>query len=238
MRKAVHHNRANSQTHHISVTAVIPTKNEGEGLAQIITSVRPFVDEIIVVDGHSQDETKQITQKLGAHYLLDHGLGRGDAVRLGIGAANGEACVLFDADGSHTATDIPRFIKPILERRADVVLGSRRTGGSFDLNMNFAGILRSGGADFLTYLVNRRFATSLSDILYSFRALRTSVGRKMGLTANGFAIEQEVVVKCLKQGYRLLEIPSREKARAWGKSKLQTISGVKLILHLLRELYL
>jgi len=238
MRKAVHHNRANSQTHHISVTAVIPTKNEGEGLAQIITSVRPFVDEIIVVDGHSQDETKQITQKLGAHYLLDHGLGRGDAVRLGIGAANGEACVLFDADGSHTATDIPRFIKPILEHRADVVIGSRRTGGSFDLNMNFSGILRSGGADFLTYLVNKRFATGLSDVLYSFRALRTSVGKKMGLTANDFAIEQEVVVKCLKQGYRLLEIPSQEKARAWGKSKLKTITGLRLIVHLLRELYL
>src|SRR3989344_9064935 len=238
MRKAVHHNRANSQTHHISVTAVIPTKNEGEGLAQIITSVRPFVDEIIVVDGHSQDETKQITQKLGAHYLLDHGLGRGDAVRLGIGAANGEACVLFDADGSHTATDIPRFIKPILEHRADVVIGSRRTGGSFDLNMDFSGILRSGGADFLAYLVNRKFHTKLSDILYSFRAVRRSVVPKLELKSDDFGIEQEMVVKCLAKGFRLLEIPSREKARAWGKSKLKTIMGVKFVWELVRQLYL
>src|SRR3990167_1687316 len=238
MIKPAFHRSKNRQKQKIHTTAVIPTKNEGAGLAEIIKSVRPYVDEVIVVDGHSQDKTPEIAEAAGVKYFLDHGLGRGDAVRIGIAEAKGEVCVLFDADGSHTAADISRLIKPILERKADVVIGSRRTGGSFDLNMNFAGILRSGGADFLTYLVNKRFATGLSDVLYSFRALRTSVGKKMGLTANDFAIEQEVVVKCLKQGYRLLEIPSQEKARAWGKSKLKTITGLRLIVHLLRELYL
>ena len=220
------------------VTIVIPAKDEGEGIEKIINSVKNFAREIIVVDGHSKDNTKQMCKKLRVKYVLDYGLGRGDAVRLGLKIAKGDVVVLFDADGSHNPADIPRFIIPILNNRADIVIGSRRTGGSFDLNMNFTGILRSGGADFLAYLVNKRFNTKLSDILYSFRSVRRSIVGDLDLSANGFEIEQEMVAKCLKKGFTLLEIPSRENARAWGRAKLKTITGVKFIFHLLRELYL
>ncbi len=219
------------------ISVVIPTKDEGVGLAEIIASVKPYAGEVIVVDGHSKDETAAIAKKAGVVYLLDNKKGRGDAVRLGIARASGEVVVLFDADGSHEAGDIPQFVEPIFENKADLVVGSRRTGGSFDLNMDFAGILRSGGSDFLAYLVNRRFDLKLSDILYSFRAVRKTAALGMHLKADDFAIEQEMVVKCLKKGYRLLEIPSREKARGWGKSKLRTSAGIKFVFHLVRELY-
>ena len=219
------------------VSIVIPAKDEGQGLAKIINSVAPYGREIIVVDGHSKDNTKEICQKMGVKYLLDHGLGRGEGVRLGIKTAKGTVIVLFDADGSHKARDIPRFITPIAKNQADVVIGSRRTGGSFDLNMDFSGILCSGGADFLAYLVNKRFNTRLSDILYSFRSVRKSIVKDLDLGANGFELEQEMVAQCLKKGFRLLEIPSRENARAWGKAKLKTITGIKFIFHLLWELY-
>ena len=220
------------------VSIVVPTKNEGAGLLRILNSVKPYAKEIIVVDGHSTDNTFQIVRGTKAKYLPDHGLGRGDGVRTGLAKASGKVAVLFDADGSHEATDIPRFVLPIVQGRADVVIGSRRTGGSFDLNMDFSGILRSGGADFLAYLVNRKFHTKLSDILYSFRAVRRSVVPKLELKSDDFGIEQEMVVKCLAKGFRLLEIPSREKARAWGKSKLKTIMGVKFVWELVRQLYL
>ena len=220
------------------ISIVIPTKNEGAGLKKIITSVKPYAGEVIVVDGHSRDLTQEIAHHEHVRYLLDNKKGRGDAVRLGIASARNEVVVLFDADGSHEALDIPRFVKPLLTHQADLVIGSRRTGGSFDLNMDFSGILRSGGSDFLTYLVNRRFKTHLSDILYSFRAVRKSSAVRMGLTANDFSIEQEMVVKCLKAGLKLVEIPSREKARGWGVSKLKTLAGIKFIFDLLKELYL
>ena len=146
--------------------------------------------------------------------------------------------MLFDADGSHNPSDIPKLVSPILKNKVDLVIGSRRTGGSFDLNMSFAGILRSGGADLLAYMVNKKFNTNLSDILYSFRAVRKSSIKDLKLKANDFCIEQEMVVKALKNSVRLLEVPSRENARGWGKSKLKTITGIKFIFHLLYNLYM
>jgi len=220
------------------VTVIIPARNEGEGILRILNSVKPYAGEIIVVDGHSTDSTKEITQKFGAKYILDNGVGRGDAVRIGIKKAKNPYLLFFDADGSHTPTEIPSLLNPLFQDKADAVIGSRRTGGSFDLNMDFWGIARSGGADFLAYLVNKKFKTRYSDVLFSFRSVKKSVALKLDLTANGFEIEQEFVVHCLKKKYRLLEVPTRENARKWGKSKLSTVTGIKFIFHLLRELYL
>lgn len=219
------------------VTIIIPAKNEGEGLLRILRSVKPYGSEIIVVDGHSTDSTKDITKAFGARYILDNGKGRGDAVRIGIRRAKNPYLLFFDADGSHNPREIPSLLTPLFQDKADAVIGSRRTGGSFDLNMDIWGIARSGGADFLAYLVNKKFKTRYSDILFSFRAIKKPVAQKLKLTADGFEIEQELVVRCLKKGYRLMEVPTRENARKWGKSKLHTITGIKFIFHLVRELY-
>ena len=221
-----------------TITVIIPTKNEGQGLRQIIHSVKPYATEILVVDGHSTDNTKEIAKKEEVRYLLDHGIGRGDGVRMGIAKATSDIIVFFDADGSHEASDIPRLIEPISKGKADMVIASRRTGGSFDMNMNVTGLIRSVGSDVLVMLVNYALKTNLTDILYSFRAVKTSVAKKLELRANDFCIEQEMVVKCIKKKYKLIEIPSREKARAWGKSKLQTITGIRFIIKLLQELSL
>ncbi len=219
------------------VSIIIPTKDEGEGLQRILDSVKGYGQEILVVDGHSKDDTRAIAERNGAIYLLDHGLGRGDAVRMGIEAAKGDLLLFFDADGSHEANDIPALLAPLLEDKADMVISSRRLGGSYDLDMSFTGIIRSAGSDFLAVLVNHRFKTNYSDILYSFRAMKKTTAVGLDLRANDFCIEQEMVAKCLKKKFRLAEIPSREKARGWGKSKLKTIMGIKFIFELLRVLY-
>lgn len=219
------------------VSIIIPCKNEGEGIRKIIRSVKSYGSEILVIDGHSEDNTKEIAQKENVLFFLDNKKGRGDAIRIGIQKAKGQFLVFVDADGSPDVTDIPHLLTPLSTNKADVVLASRRTGGSFDLNMTFSGILRSGGADLLTLLVNKRFNTNYSDILYSFRAIKKSVAKKLLLKSDDFTLEQEIVVSALKKGYRVLEVPSREKARAWGKSKLRTITGVKFLLYLIKDLY-
>lgn len=219
------------------VSIIILTKNEGEGIGTIIKSVKKYGDEIVVIDGHSNDGTEEIAEGLGARFFLDNKEGRGAALRIGMKKARYGILIFFDADGSHEEKDIPNLVKPIRTGKADLVTASRRTGGSFDQEINFGGIVRSAGSDILVALVNRRYGVNLTDILYSFRAIKKDVGLKLGLTFNDFRSEQEMVVKALQKGFTVLEIPSREKARAWGTSKLHTMQGVKFLFSLIKELY-
>jgi len=219
------------------VSIIIACKNEGDGIRKILQSVKKYSDDIIVVDGHSNDGTEEIVKKFKASFFLDNKKGRGDAIKIGIKKAKSDILVFFDADGSHDEKDIPNLVGPILKKEADLVVGSRRTGGSFDVNINLTGIIRSAGCDFLVSLVNHKFKTSLTDILYSFRAIKAATARKLNFKSNDFCIEQEVVIFCLKNGYKVEEIPSREKSRGWGKSKLHTLMGIKFILLILKALY-
>jgi len=219
------------------VSVVILAKNEGVGLRSIIRSVKPYAGEIIVVDGHSTDHTATVAKHEHVRYLLDHGKGRGDGVRVGLSEAKHPIVVLVDADGSHEIKDVPKLILPILEGKADMVIASRRTGGSFDREMNVDALLRSAGSDILTMMINGKFNTYFTDILYSFRTIRRSIVPRLGLTSNGFSIEQEMVVSALKYNKKIVEIPSREKTRAWGQTKLKTATGVSLFLDLCKRLY-
>ncbi len=218
------------------ISIVIPSKNEGEGIDRVIKSVKKYSDEIIVVDGHSNDGTKEICNKNNVRFFLDNRKGKGDAVRLGLKKVVGDIIILFDSDGSPSAKDIPNLIKEI-KKGADMVIASRRTGGSFDFEITPGGILRTFGSDFMTYLVNSKFKTNLSDVLYNFRAIRKNVARKLLLKASGFDIEQEMLVKVLRGGFKVVEIPSRENSRKWGKSKLKTLMGLSLLYKLIKTLY-
>jgi glycosyltransferase involved in cell wall biosynthesis len=220
------------------VSIVIACKNEGDGIGKVLKSVKKYSEDIIVVDGHSNDGTKEKVNSFGASFYLDNKKGRGDALKIGIKHAKSDIIVFFDADGSHDEEDIPNLVNPILRKEGDLVIGSRRTGGSFDVSVNITGIVRAAGCDFLVSLVNYKYKTSLTDILYSLRAIRTTTARKIGFKSNDFGIEQEMVVSCLKKGYKVKEIPSREKARGWGKSKLHTLTGIKFLVVLLKDLYL
>lgn len=224
--------------HKSDLSIIICCKNEGAGIQRILDSLEHYRDDIIVIDGNSNDGTEETVRNFGATFLLDHGLGRGDAVKIGIEHAKGDVLVFFDADGSHEATDISALVAPIVTDGADLVIGSRRTGGSFDITVNFTGIIRSAGCDVLVGILNHRFGTSLTDILYSFRAIRSSAARQLELRSDGFGIEQEMVVECLARHLKVIEVPSREKARQWGASKLHTLEGIKFFLSLLGSLYL
>jgi len=220
------------------ISIVIAAKNEGGGLEQIIKSVRPYSDDVIIIDGHSTDNTKDIARKYKIAYYLDHKKGRGDALKLSLEKVKTDVILFFDADGSHEADDIPKFVEPILKNNADLVIGSRKTGGSFDAAITISAMLRSFGSDLLVYLLNRRFNTNFTDIIYSFRAIRKSTALSLSLQADRFEIEQEMVIFGVKKGIRILEIPSREKARGWGETKLKTSAGFPLLWHLLYHVYL
>ncbi len=210
----------------LSISVVIPTKNEEKTIGKIIKGVKKYADEILVVDGHSQDKTQEIAQRLEIKTILDNKKGKGEALRLAIQKVTGEIIVFIDADGSHDPKDIPKLINPILKNKADLVIGSRARGGSDELQGDFNKLLRQLGSDIITLGINYRFRVRLTDSQNGFRAIRTSVAKQLNLKENITTIEQEIVIKTLKKGFRITEIPAHEYARQYGNSaiKLRKVS--------------
>ncbi len=206
--------------HGKTLTVVIPTLNEAQTVGEIIEKVRPFTDDILVVDGHSADGTADIARSLGTRIVFDHGKGKGEAIRSVIPHLEREITVFIDADGSHDPADIPTLIRPILAGEADHVSGSRLMGGSSELHGGFDECFRLMGSSLITACINHRFHVRLSESQNGFRAIRTAVLRDLGLQEDITTIEQEMIIKTLKKGYRMAEVPSHEHKRKAGYSKI------------------
>lgn len=218
------------------VSAVILAKDEEDTIASVVGKCLPHVNEVLVVDGHSSDRTIEIAEKSGARVISDHGLGKGDGYRVGMSEARGEVLVFLDADGSHDPADIPKLAAPLLTGELDMVIASRWRGGSDDVHPSLAHFIRDMGGNFLSMAISWRFKTEVTDCLNGFRAIRKDAGLSLGLTADDFDIEHEMVMKALKKGLRLGEVGSHEYARAGGASKLPTFGKAhKFFLRLFRE---
>ena len=200
------------------LSIIIPAKNEEKNIKEIIARCRKFSDEIIVIDGHSKDKTRDVAKSMGAQVFLDNKKGKGDAIRVGIAKAKNDILVFIDADGSHDADDIPSIIRPILDGKADHVSGSRMKGGSDELHGDLLKFIRMVGSDIITLGINYRFGADLTDSQNGFRAIKRDVARALDLKENITTIEQEMVIKTLKGGYRIQEVPSHEYARKHGSS--------------------
>ena len=203
-----------------TVSIVIPTREEEGLIGEIVDSVKAYGDETIVVDGHSRDRTREVAERHGARVMLDRGKGKGDAIRLALEKATGDIVVFIDADGSHEPKDIPAMVAPIKADQADMVIGSRGKGGSDELHGTLEQFIRYIGSQIFMLAINYRWNVRLTDSQNGFRAIRRSVGLKLGLTSNLTTIEQEMLMKALKRGYRVSEIPSHEYERKWGESKV------------------
>jgi dolichol-phosphate mannosyltransferase len=199
---------------------VIPAKDEEGIVGSIVDACRPHADEIVVVDGHSRDRTRDIAIEHGARVIEDNGRGKGDALRVAIAAATTEIVVFIDADGSHEPADIPKLVEPIRAGRADLVIASRGKGGSDELHGTLDQLIRYIGSQLIMLAINYRWNVRLTDSQNGFRAIRTDVARSLGLTSNATTIEQEMLMKALKRGYRVTEIASHEYERRWGTSKV------------------
>ena len=204
----------------LRVTVVIPAKDEEGLIGEIVDQVKPYADEVLVVDGHSRDRTAEIATAHGARVIQDNGQGKGEALRLALARAEGEIVVFIDADGSHDPHDIPKLVAPIRAGESDLVIGSRGKGGSDELHGTLEQFIRYSGSQVIMLAINYRWNVRLTDSQNGFRAIRRDVGARLGLTSNLTTIEQEMLMKALKQGYRVSEIASHEYERRWGTSKV------------------
>jgi dolichol-phosphate mannosyltransferase len=203
------------------VTVVIAARNEAPTIAAVVTAVLARAARVIVVDARSADGTADLARQAGADVVLEHGPGKGAALRTAIPLVETDITVFMDADGSHDPEDIPRLVDPIRRGQADHVSASRLLGGSSELHGGFDEFLRLSGSSFITACINWRFGVRLSESQNGFRAIRTPMLRALGLSDSATTIEQEMVIKTLKRGHRMAEVPSHEHPRRFGASHIR-----------------
>lgn len=212
--------RQDSGNIHGGVSLVIPARNEARNICNVIERSLALCDEMIIVDGHSTDGTRDLASDYGVRVVLDNKKGKGDAIRVGAEAASHDIVVFMDADGSHDPADIPFLTEPIKQRQADLVIGSRGRGGSDELHGDIEKLMRMVGSDLILIGINLRWKQKLTDSQNGFRAIRRDVIRSLGLKENITTIEQEMTMKCLKHGFVVTEVPTHEYSREFGESTI------------------
>lgn len=217
-----------------SVTVVIPTLNEAKNIPWVLRRMPSYVDEVVIVDGRSTDNTVGVARAIRGDVVVvdEQRKGKGVALRSGFAAASGDIIVMLDADGSMDPQEIGWFVSP-LQHDYDFVKGSRHVtgGGSEDLTR-----LRRAGNRALTGLANAVLHSNYSDLCYGYIAFRRECLEILQLESDGFEIETELIVRAAKAGLRIAEVPSLELDRISGASNLQTFrDGWRVLSTLARE---
>jgi glycosyltransferase involved in cell wall biosynthesis len=189
----------------MSVGALIPAYNEAATIADVVRGVRPFVSQVLVVDDGSTDGTADVARAAGACVLAHStNLGKGHAVRTGLAhflRGDTTHVLLLDGDMQHLPQETPRLLDAARATGADVVIGQRR----FD----------PAGMPASRYHANRIGSRALSsfvgvpvdDTQCGFRLFRTEALRKMRLSARGYDIETEMLIKLRRLGGRVESVP-------------------------------
>ena len=205
------------------VSVIIPTRNEAPAIGRVLADLPlALVNEVIVVDNHSTDETADIAARMGARVISEGRRGYGQACLTGIASANSPDVIVFlDGDYSDRPSELPLLLAPIFEGRADLTIGSRlagtRTPGAVPWHALFGNWLAAG-------LITKLYGLKISD-LGPFRAARADVLRALHLEETTYGWAVELILKGAIQGFRICEVPVSYHPRI-GESKISgTLRG-------------
>jgi glycosyltransferase involved in cell wall biosynthesis len=217
-----------------SVSVIIPVFNEESTVGDVITRTKNTLEklklpyEVIVVDDGSVDRSLEISKAKEVNVLRETHQGKGHAIRSGIRWAKGNIIVTLDSDGSHKPEEIPLILQCVMEDKVDFAIGSR----FFNAEANKAKIPRLNrlGNRIFNSLIGLLTGVKISDSQSGFRSIRSSVIKKMKLDSQGYEVESEMLVKALKMGVRVTEVPISFEQRTVGRSKLDPLKdGIRIL---------
>lgn len=192
-------------------SVVIPCLNEAPSLQVCLIEIRQAADvlnlpyEIVVADNNSTDDSTRIAREYGARVVSVAKRGYGSALHAGILAARGQVVVFADADGSYPFCDLARFITPVLNNQADIVLGNRLNNTLQKDAMPW--LNRWFGTPFLSFVLRTLYPIAVYDCNGGMRAVKRSLYEDLHLKQPGMEFASEMLLRAGKKNWRYVEIP-------------------------------
>jgi glycosyltransferase involved in cell wall biosynthesis len=191
----------------MEITVGIPAYNEENNISKIIKKLQKITNKIIVCDDGSSDSTAKIAKEMGA-LVIQHekNLGYGSAIRsifLKAREVNSESLITLDSDGQHRIEDIQTILKPLQNKEADLVIGSRFLN---DDGKNVPSY-RKVGIKLLTKLANTSLEDNITDSQSGFRGYSQKIIQNITPSESGMGVSNEILIKASKQGLKIVEVP-------------------------------
>jgi glycosyltransferase involved in cell wall biosynthesis len=226
------------------LSVVIPVYNEKDTLAELVRRVLaveiPLEKELVLVDDASADGSDKIIEEICREHdsvsikVISHekNQGKGASLRDGFAQVSGDIVIIQDADLEYDPKDYPRLLNPILDGRADVVYGSRFSGGEEHRVMYFWHFV---GNQMVTTLSNMCTNLNLTDMETCYKVFRREVVEGFNLKSNRFGVEPEMTAKIAKAGWRVYEVGISYSGRTYAEGKKITWKdGVQALFTILR----
>ncbi len=192
------------------VCILIPTLNEAHTIGEVVEEFNSMgFPKILVMDGHSTDDTIKIAMEKGAKVVTQKGRGKGQAIQQAFDLIEEDVIVMIDGDGTYLPEEVDKLLEPIEKGNADHVIGNRfaeqKDGAFTKLNLF--------GNQILNKLFGLAYGTWVTDILSGYRAFTKKAVQELELNKTGFETEAEITIESVKKGLRMIEVPIYYRSR-------------------------
>ncbi len=189
----------------MKICVLIPGYNEEKMIGQVVSKARKIISNVIVIDDGSTDNTSKIAKDAGA-IVVRHEVnrGKGAALKTGFQYAlehNYQAVITMDSDGQHDVNDIPKFLNALLEKKADIVIGSRMN------DISTMPAIRKVTNKLTSFVSSLLMHQKVDDSQSGFRLINCDVLRSITLETDRYDTESEILIKASRAGFRITSVP-------------------------------